>query len=130
MNMYGYIVVSPDDEVRVVNTSSGKLNNSQLWNDIGGYYEVVAPRLLYGTRWSKIRILCDEEGLFKENPKVNKLASGLYAAPSAIVGNVVICKFDISPNQEPDILAFESPELEEAEKFIRALIEQLKNIKV
>lgn len=128
--MYGYIVVTPDDEVRVVETNTNKLNNSQLWHDIGGYYEVVTPRLLYNTRWSCIRILCDDEGLYKENSKVNKLASGLYAAPSAIVGNVVICKFDSPVYQEPDIWPFESPELEEAEKFIRVLTERVKNIKV
>ena len=131
--MYGYIKVTADDELTVHATSS-VLDNDDLQDAVGGYYEVVRPGILQDTVWENVRILCDEEGLYREHPKINKLASALYAAPYPIVGDVVLCTtdtpFDVPYQSEPDIWPFDKFSLPAAEDFFTRLLEKLKSAKL
>lgn len=50
-------------------------------------------------------LVCDEEGLFQENPKANFIGSALYTG--IIVGGVIIAK-EGKRNGEPDLLGFDT----------------------
>ena len=56
---YGYIKVTPEDELTVHYTSS-VLDNDDLWDQIGGFYEIVSPNMLRYTEWRDVRIICDD----------------------------------------------------------------------
>lgn len=124
----GYIKVTEDDEITVVETGE-ELDNRDLWDQIGGYYEVVAPALLSSPNiWQDVRILCDDEGLYKDL-RPNKLASGLYAGPSAIVGTCLFVRQGWTDDGEADIFPFYGDDLDRLEKFLRKLLETLKTAK-
>lgn len=50
-------------------------------------------------------LVCDEEGLCKENPKANFIGSALYRG--VIVGGVIIAK-EGQRNGEPDLIGFDT----------------------
>lgn len=126
---YGYIKVTTDDQISVIETGE-ELDNHDLWKQIGGYYEVVAPVMLQYTEWRDVRILCDDEGLLKDGMKINKLASGLYAAPSPIVGDVLLVRQGFAEDGEADIYPFTEYQLSYAEKFFSRLLNDLKTVKI
>lgn len=126
---YGYIKVTSEDELTIHFTSS-VLDNDDLWDQIGGYYEIVAPRLLSSPNmWQDVRILCDDCGLLKELP-INRLASGLYGAPSPIVGDVLFVRQGFSEDGEADIFPFSGDDIINLEKFLSRLLERLKTVKI
>lgn len=126
---YGYIKVTPEDELTVHYTSS-VLDNDDLWDKIGGYYEIVCPALLQNTMWKDVRILCDDCGLLKENQRINKLASGLYAAPSPIVGNVLFVRQGFTEDGEADIFPFSGDDIQNLQNYLERLLKRLKTVKI
>lgn len=50
-------------------------------------------------------LVCDEEGLYQENPKANFIGSALYRG--VIVGGVIIAK-EGQRNGEPDLIGFDT----------------------
>lgn len=128
---YGYIKVTTDDQLSIIETSGNELENRDLWKQIGGYYEIVAPRLLASPNmWRDVRILCDDEGLLKDGMKINRLASALYAAPSAIVGDVLFVRQGWTDDGEADIFPFSGDDLKILENFLSRLLERLKTVKI
>lgn len=128
---HGYIKVTTDDQISIIETPGEELDNKDLWDQIGGHYEIVAPRLLSSPNmWQDVRILCDDCGLLKEDPKVNKLASGLYGAPSPIVGDVLFVRQGFSEDGEADIFPFSGDDIINLEKFLSRLLERLKPVKI
>lgn len=125
---YGYIKITSDDELTIHYTSS-VLDNDDLWDQIGGYYEIVAPAMLANTMWRDVRILCDDCGLLKELP-INKLASGLYAAPSPIVGDVLFVRQGFTEDGEADIFPFSGDDIVSLQKFLSKLSDRLKSVKI
>lgn len=126
----GYIKVTEDDQITIIETGE-ELENKDLWKQIGGYYEIVAPRLLASPNmWQDVRILCDDCGLLKDDPKVNRLASGLYGAPSPIVGTVLFVRQGFTEDGEADIFPFSGDDLLNLEKFLSRLLERLKPVKL
>lgn len=127
---YGYIKVTADDKLSVIETKTAVLENEDLWRQIGGYYEIVAPNMLANTMWKDVRILCDDCGLLKENQRINKLASGLYAAPSPIVGDILLVMQGRWEDGEADIFAFPADDVQMLEKYMSRLLERLKSVKI
>lgn len=126
---YGYIKVTPEDELTVHYTSS-VLDNDDLWDQIGGFYEIVSPNMLRYTEWRDVRIICDDCGLLKDDQKVNRLASGLYGAPSPIVGTVLLVRQGYTEDGEADIFPFSEHQLFYAEKFFSRMLNELKSVKL
>lgn len=125
---YGYLVIRANDQLEVRRQEAAELDNQKLWSDLNGYYEVVS-RLLQNTEWSDVRILCDDEGLYKDL-KPNKVASALYAGYSAIVGDVLIVRQGFRDDIGHDIFPFSEPDLTRVTKFFNGLLKTIKKANI
>lgn len=127
---YGYLKVTTDDVLSIIETDKNELDNHELWKQINGYYEIVAPVMLRETIWKDVRILCDDNGLLKDGMKINKVASGLYGAPSPIVGDVLFVRQGFTDDGEADIFPFYGQDIKALEDFLKRLIKRLKAVKI
>lgn len=97
-----FILITPENAVKGVTTENPGLDF---------YYEQVGCQSIEIVRISRTRakhvLVVDEEGLLKENPQLNAIASLLAMQP--IYGNALLAKDDLR-NGEPDIVGFDLKE--------------------
>ena len=97
-----FILITPDNAVKGVTTEAPGLEF---------YYEQIGCKTIEIVRISKNRtnkvFIVDEEGLLKENPEINAIASLIVKQP--IYGNALLAK-EGERNGEPDICGFEIKE--------------------
>lgn len=128
--MFAYIVGKTNGKFEVIKQEDYHLSLEELHKHIDGFFEVVAPMMLANTEWEHVRFLVDDEGLYKDL-KVNKVASGLYAGYSPIVGTVLYCT--IRPQtieDEPDIYALPEDEAERLLEWLKRLEKLVHNVKI
>ncbi len=103
MEKFGVVVITTSGDIRIENVSARDLSLDFLRNMVDGHIEVVHCTALSGTIFEDLRMIVDENGLYKEKP-VNVLASALYSG-HVIVGDVVLTDYDDLP--VPDVYAME-----------------------
>lgn len=108
---YAWLILSQDGPIGIVPQDSIDLELKDLQSAVGvggGFIEIVAPQVFQFIN-PYLRLVVDDMGLYKEECKLNVLASALYCGD--IVGDVVVCTtFNSDPYAEPDIYAMEFDE--------------------
>ena len=95
MEKFGVVIITTSGDLRFDTLSDRELSIDYLRNMVDGHIEVVQCTALYGTIFEDLRMIVDENGLYKDKP-VNVLASALYSG-HVIVGDVVLTVFDDFP---------------------------------
>lgn len=124
---YLWFTVTQDDKIITHEQENPRFSLKELQEEIHGYVEVVAPMLFQYTPYREARILCDDDGMYKDELKPNMLASALYGGGSPILGDVVVCT-TVAPitTEEPDIWPFTEYVGVNMKSFLEALMRDLK----
>jgi hypothetical protein len=105
---YAWLIISQDGNLGIVPQDEINLELKDLQSAVGvggGFIEIVAPKMFQFIN-PYLRMVVDDMGLYKEECKLNVLASALYCGD--IVGDVVVCTtFNPDPYAEPDVYAME-----------------------
>lgn len=103
---YAWLIISQDGPIGIVPQDEINLELKDLQSAVGvggGFIEIVAPQMFQYIN-PFLRLVVDDMGLYKEECRLNLLASALYCGD--IVGDVVVCTtFNPDPYAEPDIYA-------------------------
>lgn len=106
MDKYYTIRIDTDQNIIYDVHDTIDLDLKYLQKSVNGYIQIVKCHGVSNDIFRFVLIVLDEEGLLKENPKLNKMASALYGG--TIVGDVVLTtEFNPDPRSEPDCYAFD-----------------------
>lgn len=106
MKKYAYIVGRSDGSLEMVDCDVAYIPLDVLRSAIGGgIVEVVSPRFVT-PEWADLRIVCDDNGLYKRLPE-NVIATSLYSmGAQPLVGDVVYCRLSFDDDFGADLSAF------------------------
>lgn len=108
---YAWLIISQDGPIGIVPQDGIDIELKDLQSAVGcggGFIEIVAPQVFQYIN-PFLRLVVDDMGLYKEECRLNLLASALYCGD--IVGDVVVCTtFNPDPYAEPDVYAMEFDE--------------------
>lgn len=102
---YAYIVGKTDGKFVLVKQNEARLDLREIQAVLDGYLECVAPIGFAYTEWEDVRMLVDDNGLWK-NKSLNMVASVLYGCGQAIVGDVVFVQM-VEDDDGADVYAME-----------------------
>lgn len=105
--MYFTLRIDTDNNIYVHKHDKIDLDLKYLQDNVNGYIEIVHCNTdVLKTLFDNVLIVVDEEGLLKDSPQINKIASFLYGG--VIVGDVVLTSsYNPDPFAVPDCYAFE-----------------------
>lgn len=105
--MYFTLRIDTNNNIYVNKHEKIDLDLKYLQDNVNGYIEIVHCNTdVLKSLFDNVLIVVDEEGLLKDSPQINKIASFLYGG--VIVGDVVLTSsYNPDPFAEPDCYAFE-----------------------
>lgn len=122
--MYYTIRISKDSEIAIDQHEKINLDLKYLQKSVNGHIQIVTCHSMFRSRLGHVLIVLDEEGLLKDDPVINPIASILYG--STIVGDVVLTtEYNPDPYAEPDCYAFDEPTKNNVYKILCNVIKLL-----